>query len=324
MRLSPPHDHGGSPCLPTHHPQSHRGWPRSVMSTRCDQPNHRTCSPPWPPSLTQGSAPGAATHFLVTVKQADYLFTVKANQPTLLDRCAGLPWHQVPMLDRTRDQAHGRVEIRTLKAVTVGGFGFPHTAQVLQVTRKTRNLRTNGVAHHNRLRRHQPHLRPGQPRPARRSAARALGESRTACTTCGMSPSPRTPPRSGPGPPRRSWRPCATWPSACCAAPGRSTSPPRSAITAATPTDPWPPSASAWDATKHCQGHRALRFPVTCTHVAERPLSPGPRQAILEGRPGADDDRCRKLLGAGYPCDQPVADEGLRGPRRLTLADLDQ
>jgi predicted transposase YbfD/YdcC len=114
------------------------------MSTRCDQPNHRTCSPPWPPSLTQGSAPGAATHFLVTVKQADYLLTVKANQPTLLDRCAGLPWHQVPMLDRTRDQAHGHVEIRTLKAVTVCGFGFPHTAQVLQVTRKTRNLRTHG------------------------------------------------------------------------------------------------------------------------------------------------------------------------------------
>jgi hypothetical protein len=78
-----------------------------------------------------------AAEFLVTVKQADDLFTVKANQPTLLDRCAGLPWHQVPVLDRTRDQAHGRVEIRTLKAVTVGGFGFPHTAQVLQATRKT-------------------------------------------------------------------------------------------------------------------------------------------------------------------------------------------
>jgi predicted transposase YbfD/YdcC len=85
-----------------------------------------------------------AAEFLVTVKQAHDLFTVKANQPTLLDRCAGLPWHQVPMLDRTRDQAHGRVEIRTLKAVTVGGFGFPHTAQVLQVTPKTRNLRTHG------------------------------------------------------------------------------------------------------------------------------------------------------------------------------------
>jgi hypothetical protein len=29
----------------------------------------------------------------------------------------------VPVLDRTRDQAHGRVEIRTLKAVSVRAFG---------------------------------------------------------------------------------------------------------------------------------------------------------------------------------------------------------
>jgi hypothetical protein len=35
--------------------------------------------------------------------------------------------------------AHGRVELRTLKAVTVNHFGFPHAAQVLQVTRKTRH-----------------------------------------------------------------------------------------------------------------------------------------------------------------------------------------
>jgi hypothetical protein len=40
----------------------------------------------------------------------------------------------VPQLDRSRDRANGRVELRTLKAVSVGGFGFPHTAQVLQVT----------------------------------------------------------------------------------------------------------------------------------------------------------------------------------------------
>jgi predicted transposase YbfD/YdcC len=91
-----------------------------------------------------------AAQFLVTVKQADYLFCVKANQPTLLNRCARLAWHNVPVLDRTRDQAHGRVEIRTLKAVSVRGFGFPHTSQVLQVTRKTRDLgsrrwRTTGV-----------------------------------------------------------------------------------------------------------------------------------------------------------------------------------
>jgi len=53
-----------------------------------------------------------------------------------------LPWHRVPVLDRTRDQAHGRVELRTLKAVTVNHFGFPHAAKVLQVTRKTRELHT--------------------------------------------------------------------------------------------------------------------------------------------------------------------------------------
>jgi predicted transposase YbfD/YdcC len=77
-----------------------------------------------------------AAEFLVVAKRAHYLFTVKANQPTLLKRCAELAWHRVPVLDRTRDQAHGRVEIRTLKAVTVHHFGFPHAAQVIQVTRK--------------------------------------------------------------------------------------------------------------------------------------------------------------------------------------------
>jgi predicted transposase YbfD/YdcC len=81
-----------------------------------------------------------AAEFLVTGKQAHYLFTVKANQPTLLHRCARLAWHHVPVLDRTRDRAHGRVELRTLKAVSVAGFGFPYTAQVIQVTRKTRDL----------------------------------------------------------------------------------------------------------------------------------------------------------------------------------------
>jgi predicted transposase YbfD/YdcC len=81
-----------------------------------------------------------AAEFLVANKQAHYLFVVKANQPTLLDRCQRLAWHRVPVLDRTRDRGHGRIELRTLKAVSVHHFGFPHAAQVLQVTRKTRAL----------------------------------------------------------------------------------------------------------------------------------------------------------------------------------------
>jgi predicted transposase YbfD/YdcC len=76
-----------------------------------------------------------AAEFLVS-KHAHYLFQVKANQPTLLAGCQRLPWHRVPVADRTRDRGHGRVELRTLKAVTVHRFGFPHAAQVIQVTRK--------------------------------------------------------------------------------------------------------------------------------------------------------------------------------------------
>src|SRR6266567_2851616 len=76
------------------------------------------------------------------------LLVVKGNQPTLLARCAAIPWQDVPVADRTRDRArdraHGRIELRTLKAVTVGHVGFPHAAQVLQVTRKTRELGTRG------------------------------------------------------------------------------------------------------------------------------------------------------------------------------------
>jgi hypothetical protein len=53
-----------------------------------------------------------------------------------------LAWHNVPVADRTRDRAHGHVELRTLKAVSVRHFGFPHAAQVLRVTRKVCDLAT--------------------------------------------------------------------------------------------------------------------------------------------------------------------------------------
>ncbi len=84
-----------------------------------------------------------AAEFLVIHKHANDLLVVKANQPRLLARCASLPWHRVPMADRTRDRGHGRVELRTLKVVAVKRFGFPHAAQVLQATRKRRDLHTD-------------------------------------------------------------------------------------------------------------------------------------------------------------------------------------
>jgi len=67
---------------------------------------------PWFPMHTQREA----AEFLVTHKQTDYLFIVKGNQPGLQAQLRALPWREVPVLDRTRDHGHGRVEIHTLKA----------------------------------------------------------------------------------------------------------------------------------------------------------------------------------------------------------------
>jgi predicted transposase YbfD/YdcC len=49
---------------------------------------------------------------------------VMANQPTLYAQLAGLPWRQIPVMDRTREHGHGRVEVRTLKAAAVAGLCF--------------------------------------------------------------------------------------------------------------------------------------------------------------------------------------------------------
>jgi predicted transposase YbfD/YdcC len=69
---------------------------------------------------------------------ADYLLVVKANQPALYAQLAGLPWRQIPVMDRTRDHGHGRVEVRTLKVAAVAGLCFPHAAQAIQVIRRVR------------------------------------------------------------------------------------------------------------------------------------------------------------------------------------------
>jgi predicted transposase YbfD/YdcC len=78
--------------------------------------------------------------FLVARKHADYLLVVKGNQPSLAAQLRQLPWHQIPLSHRTRDQGHGRVEIRTLKVASVPGLGFPHATQAIQVTRRVRDL----------------------------------------------------------------------------------------------------------------------------------------------------------------------------------------
>src|SRR6266511_4373774 len=125
-----------------------------------------------------------AAEFLVTGKQAHYLFVVKANQPTLLDRCARLAWHNVPVADRTRDQAHGRVELRTLKAVTVGHFGFRTPLRSCNSPARPATLAPAGGTPWSSTRSPaSPLPRPALPGSPTSSAA--TGRSRTACTGSG-------------------------------------------------------------------------------------------------------------------------------------------
>jgi len=89
--------------------------------------------------VTADALPTQRDHaaFLVDVGAED-LLVVKANQPGLHDQLAGLPWRQIPVMDRTRDHGHGRVEVRTLKVAAVAGLCFPHAAQAIQVIRRVR------------------------------------------------------------------------------------------------------------------------------------------------------------------------------------------
>jgi predicted transposase YbfD/YdcC len=70
---------------------------------------------------------------------AHYLVTVKRNQPGLLRQLRSLPWKDVPAGHVQDSLGHGRIEKRIVKTVTVAaGLAFPHAAQAIQITRKTR------------------------------------------------------------------------------------------------------------------------------------------------------------------------------------------
>lgn len=73
---------------------------------------------------------------------ADYVFTVKANRPTLLKALKSLPWADVPVGSRSTDHGrhgHGRRATRTIKVIAVpalpGWPEFPGATQVAQLRR---------------------------------------------------------------------------------------------------------------------------------------------------------------------------------------------
>jgi hypothetical protein len=87
----------------------------------------------------------AHARFLGEDKQAHYIALIKGNQPTLHRCLKALPWREVPPLDKTRATAHGRDEIRRIKAAAVTGIAFPHTVQAVQIVRRRRIVTTSKV-----------------------------------------------------------------------------------------------------------------------------------------------------------------------------------
>ena len=68
---------------------------------------------------------------------AQYVITVKGNQPGSHAQPAALPWRQVPVAYQAREPGHGRAGRRTLKITSVAvGLAFPHAAQAIQITRR--------------------------------------------------------------------------------------------------------------------------------------------------------------------------------------------
>lgn len=81
-------------------------------------------------------------HWLVTDRQAAYIYVVKRNQLTLYRQLKTLPWTKIPVQAETHDRGHGRYEIRRLQVVSSDRLGFPHAAQAIRLTRRVRNQRT--------------------------------------------------------------------------------------------------------------------------------------------------------------------------------------
>ena len=74
-----------------------------------------------------------------------YLFTVKANQPTLRRAVAALPWGQVSG-SRRRQAGHGRTESRSIKVIDLDDHRlqalFPYVQRAIKVVRRRRCRRT--------------------------------------------------------------------------------------------------------------------------------------------------------------------------------------
>lgn len=78
----------------------------------------------------------ADTANTILAAEADYVFTVKSNQASLLARLKALPWSSVPTGSRHTARSHGRRLTRTIKVIDAPAWiAFAGAAQVAQLRR---------------------------------------------------------------------------------------------------------------------------------------------------------------------------------------------
>jgi predicted transposase YbfD/YdcC len=82
---------------------------------------------------------------LITSRGADYVLTVKANQPGLLASCLAQPWNRATS-HTTMTKGHGRISQWVSKAVVPNQWVyFPNVAQVAQITRHRKTTKGESV-----------------------------------------------------------------------------------------------------------------------------------------------------------------------------------
>lgn len=87
----------------------------------------------------------AHAHHLIA-RGADYVLTVKHNQPTLHAQLDALPWQGAPRHAGT-DRGHGRIERRTIQVLPAPeGIAFPHAAQAFLIERYVTDLAGNPIS----------------------------------------------------------------------------------------------------------------------------------------------------------------------------------
>ncbi len=149
----------------------------------------------------------------LTARGGHYLFTVKANQPTLRTALRRLPCAD-PGGSRRRERGHGRTESRSIKVIDCDGTDIPPCSPRLGGrSRSSAGGPPPTDAGRSRPSTPSPHSTTVPPTPVCWPPGCAgTGRSRTGSTTSATSPSVKTPRASGPETDPRSWPRCATPP----------------------------------------------------------------------------------------------------------------